>query len=211
MFLDILTNATKNPEKSQDFEPVCLPSARSYKDLMDENLRLHSTVLNTKVEIEKLMFVNKRQTAEIEDLKTRLVAKKAKYKSVLSQRDTIIAELQKRLEGDLLSMRQSFQTERASEAEHSSHRIASLDAQLETARKHLDASIQDCEAIRLEHSQCKELISSTDAELSRLRLDNTALRDRLSMFGIQAPWPNSSTNEPRPILLLSQFNQIQNN
>ena len=211
MFLDILTHARSCALSQDDSDPVCLPSARSYKDVIDENLRLHSTVLNIKLENEKLLFVKTKQAEELCELKSILVAKKAKYKIAVSERDSRISDLQKRLEEDLLSVSQKYQSSRKSDTDISQTRISELENQLDTLRHQLCASNQDCDATRSELAKSNDLVSSTQEQLSQLRLDNTNLRERLSMFGIQAPGVIQPANEPRPILLLSKFNQLHHN
>lgn len=209
MFLEILSNAKSQlPSPESNEQPVCLPSARSYKEIIDENLRLHSMILNIKVENEKLSFVNNRISTELADVNSSVAAKKSKYKSVLSQKDLIIADLQKKLEDDLFSLRRSIECKADSEKTAFKDRLTELQNCLDESTIQRDAAINDLKHIQSELAQSQELISSINEELTRIKDDNSSLRTRLSMFGIPAPQTSVTPAEPHEILLLSKFSQI---
>lgn len=206
LFLEVLTKAKDSRGGTENTDPVCLPSARSYKDILNDNLRLHSTILNLKVEIEKLQFINSKLTQEASDLRFRLSEKKTKYKSESTEKDSTIVELQRRLE----SLTTSYRVQQDSDQISTSERIRRLESDLSGLQKQHVSDTDDISGVRAELSQTKESLISTQENLKSSLEEISALRTRLSNFGIPAPPSSVKPSEPPPVLLLSKFYQRLN-
>jgi chromosome segregation ATPase len=207
LFLEVLAKAKEPRGEDGDSAAVCLPSARSYKDVLNDNLRLHSMVLNLKVEIEKLNFMNSKLTEEVSNLRARISTKKTKYKSELADKESIIGELHTRLE----SVTNSYRAQQDCDQISTSETIKQLEFKLVALQKQRDLDSTDLSAVRSDLSQTKESLLSNQEKLKASLEEISSLRGRLSTFGIPAPPQSTLTpQEPPPVLLLSKFYQRLN-
>ena len=210
LFMQVLRHQ-RSTDAAHKSDPVCLPSARSYKDVLDENLQLHSQIFSLKIQNEKLLFMNTNISDEILKIRNTLSEKKSKYKNNISDKDRLIEELRSKLEEEMLNVKSTYVTKQVADNKTHEEHIKSLEDRLAEVSRQYDTSLEDLATLRAELLNTKDSLSSLQISFSQTQAENKALRQRLSAFGIPSPPSNMASSDPPQPLLLSKFCLLSNN
>jgi len=203
---DLLLTALETRGKfgSNFSDEICLPSARTYKDVIDENILLNSHIIDQKIQNEKLVFLNKTLEAQCLDLQGKLNAKRAKYKTQIQAKDEEIQKL--RHDTNLTTVQTTLTEKFESRISDLTQNAQETDQRLREALTLIKSLEEKLAKSEEQNSVLVSLMKDKETYTTTIEKDIVLFRKRLQDFGL--PIPLTVLNQPpceNNALLLSKF------